>query len=381
MRTFFRLVIVVSLAGSVALTPSFGLGTIGHGRLVGNASVRVDYDSNIFISNTQIDDYVTTFDGAVRYVRDSGILTFEAAIGTSVTAFLDNNDENTIDPFTEARFGYSPSDKTTMRGNVVFKRSSIANEQVNDRTQSNDFLLDGSFEHLTTEKLGLRVLGNYAQSAYHTAGYSDVLSYGLGAHVVHHYSPKLKLLAGVTMLEWWTKDRAPGRRSPSSNDVRYSVGAEGELAPKITGDFNVGFVQREFDSTGFGDTSALYLSSRIGWAASEKTTLSLVLSQNLSVSAADQSVKMLSGSVNLRQSFTEKLNFEGSAGVDRATYVSFNNIGNRKDDGYVVRGRLNYLFTDSVAVDLSTGYRDNDSNLATSTYDRFNIGAGLSVRF
>ena len=381
MRAFFRLLVLASVAGSVALTSSFGLGTIGHGRLVGSASVRADYDSNIFISDTRIDDYVTTADAALRYIRDSGILTFEAAIGATATAFLDHKNENSFDPFFEGKMGYSPSDKTTMRGNIAFRRTSVANEQVNDRTQSNDFLLDGSFEHLTSEKLGLRFLGNYSHSAYHTAGYSDVLSYGLCAHAVHVYSPKLKLLAGVTVLEWWTDDRSPGRRSPSSNDIRYSVGAEGELAPKVSGDVNIGYVQRDFDSTGFGDAGALYLSSRVAWSATEKTTWSLVLSQNFGVSAADQSVKTLSATLNLRRKFTEKLNFDSSVGADRSTYTSFNNIGNRKDDGYVIRGRLNYLFKDNITMDVSTGYRDNDSDLAVSTYDRFNIGAGLSVRF
>ena len=381
-RTFIRRTIVASAVGGVVTTSAFALGTIGHGRLVGNASVRADYDSNIFVNSSQVDDYVFTANGAVRYIRDSGMLTMETAAGASALAFLDHSKQNTVDPFVEGKFGYQPSDKTDVRGNLSFHRNSIANEVVNDRTQSNDLMLTGSVEHLPTEKLGFRFLGNYSDSAYQTAGYSDVLSYGLGVHAVHVYSPKLKLLAGVTMLEWWTDDRAPGRRSPSSNDVRYTVGAEGELGAKLTGDASVGWVQRSFDSSGFGgDTGTLFLSSRISWAAAEKTVITLVGSQDLSVSAADQSQKALSISLNLTQGISEKLSFEGGVGVDRATFTSFNGIGNRKDDGYVLRGRLNYALKDNLEIDVSTGYRNNDSNIAVSNYDRFNFGAGVSLRF
>ncbi len=363
------------------MSPVFALGTIGHGRLVGNASVRGDYDSNVFVNNTQVDDYIVTTNGSLRYVRDAGILTFEASVGATAYAFTDDNDQNSIDPLFEAKFGYLPSSKTELRGNLSFIRNTVANDAVNARTQSNDLTMDSTFQHLTTEKLGFRLTGNYSESAYRTTGYSDVFNYGLGVHGIHVYSPKLRVLAGVTMLEWWTDERPGSRASPSSQDWRYSLGLEGELAPKVSGDFNVGLVDRSIDAVGFSDDSSLFLSSRISWLASEKTTWSLLLSQNLSVSAADQSVKSLNASLVLRQTLTERVNFEGSAGIDRSRYSSFNNVGNRRDNGYILRGRLNYTLNDYVGFDVSSGYRNNDSNLTISDYDRFNIGAGVSVRF
>src|SRR6185369_8368144 len=137
--------------------------------------------------------------------------------------------------------GYQPSDKTNLRGGLSYRRNSIGNATVNDRTKSNDLLLDGRFEHLATEKFGWRLDGVYSNMNYLTTGYSDVESYSVGAHAVHVYSPKLKLLGGITTGEGWTSG-VRGRRGVSSQDWRYTVGAEGEFAPKVTGDVSVGWV-------------------------------------------------------------------------------------------------------------------------------------------
>jgi hypothetical protein len=379
MRPILRLFFFAAVVGSASVAQAFVV--LGHGRLIGTATARADYDSNIFVNDSEVGDYVGTFTGAVRYVRDASAFTMDAGAGITLLGFVDHDDQNAADPFVDAVIGYSPSDKTTIRGAFAYRRSSIANEIVNDRTQSNDLLLDGSITHLTTEKLGFRVAADYVTSNYQTSGYSDVFHYSAGVHGVYVYSPKLKLLAGITKLEWWTEHRAAGRRSPDSKDWRYTISAEGELTPKITGDVSAGLVQRDSGSSGFNDADALFLAGQVTWSAYEKTSFFSKVSQDLSVSAADQSVKALSFAVGMNHAISEKISFEGSAGVDRVRFQSFRGTDNREDDSWVVRSRLSYTYSDQMSFDVSGGYRQNDSNVAVSNYDRFNLGVGANLRF
>lgn len=377
-------------AAALAAAPSgWSFVALGHGRLIGSATLRADYDSNIYVSNSEVDDLIGTATGEIRYVKQPGIVTFEAATGLSAIGFVDNSDQNGVEPFVQAEVGYNPSDKTKARGLLSYRRVTMANESVNDRTKSNDFLFDGTVEHLTTEKLGFRFVGNYQHSTSLTTGYSDTERGSIGLHGVHLYSPKLKLLAGVTA---GTADSGgeSGRRAIDGSDVRYTVGAEGEFAPKVTGEVNVGYAHREIDGVGGGSTGTLYLLSRVSWQASEKTTLSLVASSDFGVSAADQSVKTTRFAVELSQRFSEKMIFDGSVGFDSSRYrglgvapgvVGVGGIANRDDDGVIARGRVTYLLRDDTSLEVSAGYRDNDSTLATAKYDRVNLGAAVLFRF
>lgn len=380
-RALLRAALLLSVVTLVIVPETHAFIELRHGRIVGSTTVRADYDSNVFVSNSQIEDLYGTIGGEVRYVRDAGVVTFDSVAGFNALGYADRSELNSIDPYLEGRIGYTPSDKTDLRGAASVRRNTLGNEQVNDRTKSNDYLFDARLQHLTTEKLGVRLVGSHTISNYLTTGYSDVLSYSLGVHGVHVYSPKLRLVAGITESEWWTTKGPAGRTRPRARDWRYSVGAEGEFGAKVSGDVSAGLVRRGINSTGFTDADALYLESRLSWMASEKTTWSLGAGQNFSVSAADQSVKSANLTLSLNQRFSEKLVLDGSVGVDRSTYVAFRGVGNRQDDGFVARGRLNYILNNYVSLEGSAGYRSNDSTASVSTFDRVNLGAAVMVRF
>ncbi len=370
------------VAGLLATSPiAFAFATLEHGRLVGSASARVDYDSNIFVSNSEVSDTIGTVDGNIQYIRDSGIVTADASLGLVAQAFADHSDQNTADPYFNAKVGYVPSDKTTVRAGLDYRRNTIANEFVNARTRSDDLTFNGSLEYLATEKLGLRALADYVTSNYLTRGYSSPNTYDLGLYAVHVYSPKLKLLAGMTYLGSWTSKRASATPAPDARDWRYAVGAEGELAPKITGNINLGVNRRSFKNSGFSGSTDAYISTQLAWAAEEKTTWSLLASRSLGVTAADQSVRAFDVSVQVVHVLTQKLTVEASAGWNDSKFQSYRGLLNRHDHGYTLRGRLAYALKENISCDLSAGYRDNASSLLASTYDRVNFGAGVVVRF
>lgn len=381
MRVFPRLFGLVAASPFFVAPAAMAFVTFDHGRLVGTGSARVDYDSNIFVSHSQVSDTIGTATGGIDYQRDAGIVTCDVGLGFTTQAFAQHSNQNTTDPYLTAQMGYAPSDKTNLHADLDYRRNTIANELVNARTESDDLNFNSTLEYLGSEKLGLRATAGYFQSNYLTPGYSDVGSDYFGAYGVYIYSPKLKLLSGVTATDSWTKHRANSGLSPDNTDWRYTVGAEGELAPKVTGNVNVGVTRRSFKNAGFQASSDLYLSAQLNWAAAEKTTWSLVAARSLTLTAADQSAKTFTTELRVVQVLAEKLTGEAAVGWEAADYQSFRQVGNRNDDGYTVRGRLTYTVNDAVSCDLSAGYRNSHSNLLISTYDRVNAGAGVTVRF
>jgi hypothetical protein len=170
MRASLRSYLTLCVAALVISSPADAWVAIGHGRVIGTVGAGVDYDSNIFANNAEVGDWMGTLNGQLRYVRDSGIITFDTAVGATAMTFADHGDQDGVDPFVSGKFGYQPSEKTSLNGGLSYRRNSIGNAAVNDRTKSNDLLFNAAFEHAATEKLAWRVDGVYSGSNYLTGG-------------------------------------------------------------------------------------------------------------------------------------------------------------------------------------------------------------------
>ena len=281
------------------------------------------------------------------------------------------------------QLAYTPSYKTTVNGGISFQRDTLANDVLNTRTKSNDFNFNGSLQHLFSEKLGYRVLGDYRDDKYLTAGYADVLDYSAGADAVYVYSPKLTVVGGYTHRESWTANRAgTPAGSPASKDDRYSVGFEGELAPKVSGTFSIGVVQRRFDAAGFGgNASSLFLASGLKWVPLQKTSVSIDASQDFDTTAANQSSKVGSLTIGVTQTLDQNWSVDGSVAYTHSDYTGLGAANSRVDDNYRIRGRVTYAVTTNVTLDASVGYGKVDSTNAFSTYDRVNAGVGVTASF
>lgn len=354
---------------------------VGRSRVVSTLGARLDYDSNIFLNNSEVSDWIYAMNGSVRMIHDVSEITTDVGVSALGQMFSDHSGQNSFDPGIDARIGYMPSDKTQLKAAADWRRNSMANDLLNARVKSTEFVTNASWEHLTTEKFGVRVSTDYHKSDYRSAGYSDVASYDVGAEAVYVYSPKLRTYAGVTWGESWTSKRAFNRPNAGGDDVRYTVGFEGELAPKVTGTVRFGLAQRDFATAGYGDESAFFIASRITWAAAEKTVWALNVDQGLNVTAADQSVKNLAASLVVTQELAERLSLEGSIGYTRANFSVFGGAGARRDNGTSARVRLNYALNENASIDASAGVRNNNSSLKVSDYQQVNVGAGFTYRF
>lgn len=373
---------VISLVAMAAVGSVAAAAELAGGRIETILEAHSEYDSNIYLNSQQVSDTVFTGRASVGYLRDVAEVTSELTVGALGSVMADHSDQNSFDPFVRGGLTFTPSDKTTIAGNASYERASIANEDLNTRTRSNNFTFDGSLQNLFSEKLGYRVTGNYDDSRYLTDGYADVLSYSAGLDAVYAYSPKLTVVAGYDYRESWTENRPSQLGSdPSSHDDRLSAGVEGQLLPKVSGTLNVGWVKRSFDKSGRDGSSALYFDTGLKWIPREKTSVTINASQDYGLTAAAQSSKIGLLSVGVRQVLNAQWTVDGSASVSHASYAGASAFLSRRDDTYRFKARATYAWTTNVSVDFSLGYANVDSTNSVSTYDRVAAGVGLTATF
>jgi polysaccharide biosynthesis protein VpsM len=377
---------ILSLLGFSVQLHAAGI-EVGRGRIETTLGVRTDYDSNIFLNNTQQDDMTATANAAARYVHDVGLISAEATLNVSAVKFFDNTDEDSVDPSLTGQATYTPSDKTTLTGSAAYSRQTVANEAVNGRTKSDNLVLSGSLQNLFSEKLGYRVSGGFDGGSYLTTGYADVMSYNAGVSAVYVYSPKLTTTTGFNYRESWTDNRVAGSGDPSNKDYRYTIGFEGELAPKLSGTLDLGVVKNSFNSSQFDSSSAMFAGAGLKWVAAQKTTVSLNGSHDFGLTAANQSSKVGSVSLGVTHVLNPKWTLDGGLSYSHAGYQGLNKDFDRKDDIVRLRGRVSYALASNVNVDLSAGYADAQSSSADAnveayaTYHRVNVGVGITATF
>ena len=380
--TNHRFILLISSIGllGTAVSASAQLAA-GRGHFESALGLQANYDSNIFLQRNGGSDTSLEFNGSEKYIHDSGILTSNSEISIDYTLFDKHSNQNALDPLFSERLGYAPSDKTTANADLSFQRSSIANPDLNTRTKSNNTACDGMFQHLWSEKLGYRLLGNYNDDNYITPGFSDVLSYMAGIDAVYTYSEKLTFLAGFQHQESWTSHREPGQPDPSSKDAIYTVGAEGELAPKLSGTLNAGVENRRFNSASFDGSSSFYLSTNLKWIASPKTSVALTAASNFDLTAANQSSKIESLTLGETHVLNKQWSVEGAITASRTNYSGLGIGSSRTDDTFTIKSQVSYAWATNVTINASAGYSRVDSSLVLSTYDRVYASLGITATF
>jgi len=377
-RTFLAIATLVAAVLARAQTDS---GLLAGGRIETDATAQLSHDSNVFLNSNQISDWDASLDASANYTRDIAEVSSNASLGFNSDAFARYTSQDDVDPYAKGSLTYRPSDEAITTGSFSYARDTVANQQLNTRTKSNDLNLDGSFQDLFTGKVGYRLTGAYVDSNYLTAGYADVLDYTAGLDAVYVYSPKLTLLAGYGYGESWNRNRTLGEADAASRNSFYTVGAEGEVAPKVTGTIKVGAEHETFDRSLFNNGSTVFLSTGLNWAAAEKTTVSLNAAENFDLTAVEQSAKDTSFNLGATQALDAQWGIGGSVAYIRADYQGARQLGDRLDNTYQVEAKVSYAVTTNVTFQYSIGYDKVNSTVAFSAYDRLLTSVSVAAKF
>lgn len=176
----------------------------------------------------------------------------------------------------------------------------------------------------------------------------------------------------------------------------FNVGARGNLLPKLSGFFKVGYRTRTTDDlqtqivtfpggAPFGpvvtsdrdDSGMLGLDADLTWAASPKLTASLGLSRDFGVGGEGQSIENTGVDVSASYSINSNFAASGNIGYTLRDYSD----DNRKDLQYEAGLRLSYLLNQYWRLSTGYTYSENDSDTVNRSYTNHIWDLSATLRY
>ncbi len=226
------------------------------------------------------------------------------------------------------------------------------------------------------QKFGLGV--SYDDTDYNQTTLADSKTYTVPVNYYYEINPKLFLSPGFTYRKTNLKTPSTGAKTDYT-DYKYSIGLrQDELTTvKLTGNFSIGLNHRTPD-VGKSESS-FNLDSSLNYAASEKTSYNLTLSNDFGQSSVGASQKTLRIGGGVNHAIDQKWSTAAKASYSQTDYT-----GARKDDYWDANLSLDWKGLSSyygLTIELSYGYKNNSSNVAGSSYNGNTIGLTASARY
>jgi hypothetical protein len=229
---------------------------------------------------------------------------------------------------------------------------------------------DVGVEDKLTQKTSLAIAGDFDRTKYKDAGYTsyDVVTVPVSAYF--EVTPKLDLSARYEF-----RYTSEIYTNVNYNDNFVGLGARGELAPKLTGEFYVGAARRDFH--GNAKSGNLFdVRSNFTYTFSPKTLIQFGVSRDFDTVATGDSVRYTAGNLSGTFNFTEA--FSVNAGVSYRTTDFY--VGGRSDKYFLGTGGLTYKFNSHASIAAGYTFRGNASNRPVGFSDNV-LMIIASVRF
>lgn len=154
-----------------------------------------------------------------------------------------------------------------------------------------------------------------------------------------------------------------------------NVGARGELLPKLTGFFKVGY--RETDPEDRKSESTLGLDADLTYSVTPKVTSRLNLARDFGVGGEGQSTE--NTSVDVSATYSINMHYSASAfgGYTLREYTESDN----DDNIYRIGARLSYVPNEFWRFSAGYMYVENDSDRALQSYDNHILDLSASLRY
>ena len=361
-------------------------------------SIEGVYDSNIFSSASEEGDFLLRFSPGINYSKRLGPIILGANLGGSFGRYFKNSDEDYSNPISNFSvrmaedFGLFSLDKRTA-GKIQFGfdtdigQRTEANEQLQDLISYTLYSVSSNVRYNHSPKFGVGSdltyeLRNYQKISSQGLPYHDMRSLSIGSSAYYIYSPKLDFFLNYQ----YVINESPNSNSDFINNTvqNYSLGMEGQITPKLSGNLSFGFGVRDYETASVQSEDTFLFNAGLVWSWREKTKMSVNLNRGFAPSPQDQGMLTTDFQFQLNQRFSRRVAGTLGASYGIVDFTSnqkfgpFSQRNDRTDDRWGINfgilsnftsyldGRFGYSF-----VKTSSGFGDEFSNnrhLATITF-------------
>ena len=399
--------VILFLQTFVSAAPLVSIGSNTDVYFNGSSSLR--WTSNVFRDEAEeTDDLTWTLSPGFEVNVGRGLTNADLSIITRYDIIrYEDQDQLDTELFHIKAVGSYTSSRLALSGSAYFdesKMNSGENNITNDLIEYDAYGATVDSEYRVSPKFSFGAGARYSEKVYKTFddAFPDRTIMSAPFDVFYELTPKLDLSLGYTFTNTDIEEtiRASATQRVITSDYEtdshfFNIGARGQLLPKLTGSFKVGYRTRSSSDstirttvvgsppvetttqTNRDDSGMLGLDANFTWTATPKLTVNFDLSRDFGVGGEGQSTEIssviLGGNYSINSFFTLNANL----GYILTDYSN----SEREDDQYNAGLRLFYL--PNQYWQISTGYTftENDSNLRSNSYNDHSIDLTATLRY
>lgn len=356
--------------------------------LVVTADLAARHDDNLYLSSTnKVSDTITsvTPGAELRFGQRSlahGSLIYRSAF----THYTRNTSPNVTLGSGTADFGYD-------NGSIILDGFG-SYQQLNQNTSATAGLggstvyrqtssvLGGNIERVTSAKTSVRAGAAVNRTDYASGGLMGTDDVSVPLTFFYKTTPKLDLSIGYT----YTKVTPQQEGNPTSKDSYYNVGLRGDITPKLSGNFSVGYRTREVALN--PQERLIGFDGSFNYEVSAKSGLVLSLSRNFSAGVQGESLKSDSYGLRFNTEPNSQLQFTAGLSYRRDAYglPVFDpsrpaSLLMREDSYWQTDLAVTYLFNSWLSMSLDGTFRRNHSTIPGVEFSDNILGVSMGLRY
>ncbi|MGB0415652.1 MAG: outer membrane beta-barrel protein [Coraliomargarita sp.] len=401
-KTYFLLALIPALAAPLTHTSASPLVSIGdHADLFFNGSSSLRWTSNLFRDeDDEEDDLVWTVSPGLELNIGRGQSNADFSVITRYDILMyEDNDDLDTELFHIKALGAYQTSRWDVDGELSFDERQTTTGDANvdaDLIESDETQAKLNGEYRLSPKFSFGAGVHYFDKEY--TSYEDQLAdyerWSLPFNLYYELTPKVDLSVGYTYsmrdVSSYTQESGDVIGGYDTETHFLNVGARGELLPKLTGFFKVGYTVRDSDdSTNIiggspvakernDNDGTLGLDADLTWAQTPKLTHNLMLHRGFGVGGEGDATTVSKIDVASGYAINPFWSASSSLGYTLREYED----NNGREDDQIYLG-LSGDYTPNRFWRFSLGYRysENDSNEDNRSYEDHSITFVASLRY
>ena len=365
-----------------------------------NGSTSLEWSSNIFRDeNGEVDDLLWRLVPGFEINFGRGVSNFDMSlVARNEIRRYDSESQSDTELFDARIQGSYQASRLDLGGFASFReqKSNTSNSNlIGDLVESDVFAGRLEAEYRLSPKFSFGAAVAYSDLEYkspYSAFVADQERYTYPVDLFYELTPKVDLSVGYThsktevgAIEPEVDPGGVGFAVSAYDQMShfFSLGARGDLLPKLTGFFKVGYrvsdndprIQGRVDGAGnpIGlpatvagrDNGSLGLDADLTWALSPKLTTRLGASRDFGTGGEGQSTQQTSVNGSVNYSLNSKLSATAFASYRLSEY---DGGGDREDEQHSLGARLSYAANEFWSFGTGYSMNDNESTRANSSY-------------
>ena len=347
-------------------------------------SVSIGYDTNIRTSQIGREDFIYNGSLDINVGPDRQDANWDFNLGTDLFRFSSEDEENSND-FRAIFSWWSSQPRFASRfqnnGSLGWTRSTEADPQLGTRVQRDRFDLSASSLYTVNSKLSWSLNGSYnwedPRGSSSSIALSELTTWSAGLTGFYRYSEKLAYTLSTSYSD--TSGRDSGNPFGTDNSGwRFSLGLDGQISPKVSGTFSVGWQFRDSAFPGASDDLP-YFSSGLTWQIDRRSSLGI----NGSIQFGTTLDGALSEDLSLSLQYSRRINSRLNGGLSLGWSDSNLNFdgGDRADERIEAGARFTYDLNEWLSLNGRYTYSDQTSSTDSFAFDRQLVELSLSFRY